>query len=65
MEEVTISTKALVHLIGLIIGLMLTIAVQFSAPDKKGLTLMFGWLFLLLYFLVMPESYLHELLSKR
>lgn len=64
MEEITISTKALVHLIGLLIGLAVTIAVYLTPREKEGVTLVVGWLLLLIYFLVMPESWLHEFIFK-
>lgn len=48
MEEVTIS---------IMLGILLAIVVELTPKERKSTVLLIGWVLLLIYFLVMPESY--------
>lgn len=60
MDEITISIKALVHIVGLILSIAITIILHICSEEKKGVLLILGLIVLLAYFLFMPESYLNE-----
>lgn len=63
MEEV-VSNKALVHMIGLLLSVVILIVSLLVRKENGSTVSIIGFLLLLIYFLVMPESYLHELIFK-
>lgn len=63
MEEI-VSNKGLVHMIGFLLSVVILMASLLVPKENSSTVSIVGFLLLLVYFLVMPESYLHELFFK-